>query len=204
MIKHATSWLAVLAVVASSAVPATYADAREAKVKYAKSEVDRAVGKCVGSVIGGALLGALVGGIIGGKRGTGVGAAAGAGAGAAYCAVLISNAKRKDRIIAAQIAAGAYTNQTYTTEFGDDNGQVMHFSGSASPSRQIDSAALLPVKYKTESGEVMASPVLDTGGQECRSVNSSLSGAGNSGALPVQIVCRTSEGNWQPYGLKLA
>lgn len=178
------------------------ANAKEAKVKYAKSEVDKAAGKCVGSILGGALLGALVGRVVGGKKGTGAGAAVGAAAGTAICAILMTNAKRKDRILAAQIASANHTSRPYVTQFGDDNGQITTFAGTASASRNIDSAKLIPVRYKTEDGTEVASPVFDTGGQECRSVSSSLSSGGNIGKLPEQMICRTADGNWQPYGVK--
>lgn len=199
MIKHVTGWLAVF-----SLVVATAGAAKEPKIKYAKSELDRAVGKCVGSILGGALLGALVGRVVGGKKGTGAGAVVGAGAGAAICVVLVNNAKRKDRIIAAQIEAATHTKRPYTTDFGNDNGDMMHFVGTAGNDRTIDSAKLLPVKYKTQTGEEIASPVLDTGGQECRTVESTLSGAGSATSLPDQIVCRTPQGDWRPYGMKTA
>jgi len=203
MKKQAAAWLAGWAMIVASIVPSTTM-AKDQKVKYAKTEVDRAVGKCVGSVLGGALLGALVGGLVGGKKGVGAGVAVGAAAGVGVCAVLINNAKRKDRIIAAQIESATHVDRTYVTEFGDDNGQVMHFTGNAGNDRLIDSAALLPVKYKTGAGEDMASPMLDTGGQECRTVSSTLSGNGSASALPDQLVCRTSEGDWRPYARKSA
>ena len=81
---------------------------------------------------------------------------------------------------------------------------MMHFAGTANNDRMIDSTKLLPVKYKTGTGEEIASPVLDTGGQECRTVESTLSGGGKSGALPDQIVCRTTAGDWRPYAMKTA
>ena len=97
MIKHLTGWLAALAIVAASTMPMASA-AKEQKVRYGKSEVDRAIGKCVGSVLGGALLGALIGGLVGGKKGTGAGAAVGATAGAAVCAAKGPHHRRPDRI----------------------------------------------------------------------------------------------------------
>ena len=60
-----------LALLALAFAPCS-AMAKPGKVKYAKTEVEKARGKCVGSVIGGALVGALVGRVVGGKKNTAV------------------------------------------------------------------------------------------------------------------------------------
>ena len=179
--------------------------AKPAKVKYAKTEVEKARGKCVGSIIGGALLGAVVGRVIGGKKNTAEGAVAGLAAGSIVCAILMSNAKRKDRIIAAQMAAATYQSTPYRTYFADDNGRQTTFVGRSGASEHFPASRLQPVKYEDMYGLSVASPVPLAGGQECRAVNSALEDySGNSAQLPQQYVCRTAEGNWQPYGLKKA
>ncbi len=77
------------------------------QVHYGKTEVEKASHKCVMTVGGGALLGAGLGALIGGGKGAAIGAVGGGAAGATVCAVLLSNAKHKDQIIQAQLAAAA-------------------------------------------------------------------------------------------------
>lgn len=179
--------------------------AKPTKVKYAKTEVEKARGKCVGSVIGGALVGALVGRVVGGKKNTAEGAVVGAVAGSIVCAILLSNAKRKDRIIAAQIASANYQQAPYRTYFANDNGQQMTFVGRGGASEHVAAARLRPVKYTSLDGLAAASPVPLAGGQECRAINSALiDNTGNNAELPNQYVCRTAAGDWQPYGLAKA
>jgi hypothetical protein len=73
----------------------------------------------------------------------------------------------------------------------------VQFTGRAGASQTVDAALLLPVRYKAPDGTKLASPVLDTGGKECRLVDSSLATA----ALPGQLTCRTPAGNWEPYAM---
>lgn len=173
------------------------------KIKYAKTEVEKARGKCVGSVLGGALLGAVVGRAIG-KGGTATGAAIGAAAGAGICAIILSNAKRADRIIAAQIASAANPDSPYRTTFAADDGtSVMTFEGRAGARQSIDAARLQPVRYMTLDGAKAESPVLVGTNQDCRQVTSTLAGTNGAAALPMQTVCRTPEGDYRPYGVQM-
>lgn len=175
------------------------------KIKYAKTEVEKARGKCVGSILGGALLGALVGRATG-KGNVGAGAAVGAAAGVGICAVILANAKRADKIIAAQIASAQFQDQPYTTTFAADDGTSMTtFEGRAGAAENIDAARLQPVRYMSISGAQMESPVLAAGQQDCRAISGSLSGTNDVKAtLPTQYVCRTPEGDYKPYGLQMA
>jgi len=174
------------------------------KIKYEKTEVEKARGKCVASVVGGALLGALVGRAVS-EKGALVGAGIGAGAGAAACAVIMANAKHADRIIAAQIASAQYQAAPYTTTFvADDGTSTTRFEGKAGASESIDAARLRPVRYMTPDGGKAESPLLASGGQDCRAVSSSLGTADDARvALPTQYVCRTPEGDYRPYGVTL-
>lgn len=174
------------------------------KINYAKTEVEKARGKCVGSVLGGALLGALVGRATG-KGNTAAGAAIGLAAGVGVCAVILANAKRADRIIAAQIASAKFQDQPYTTTFAADDGTSMTtFEGRAGVSENIDAARLQPVRYMSLEGARMESPVLAAGQQDCRAISGSLSGTNEvKAALPTQYVCRTPDGDYKPYGLQM-
>jgi len=174
-------------------------------IKYAKTEVEKAKGKCVGSVLGGALLGALVGRATG-KGGVAAGAALGAAAGVGVCAIILANAKRADKIIAAQIASANYQDTTYRTTFAADDGtSATTFEGRAGASESIDSVRLQPVRYMSLDGAKMESPVLAGGGQDCRPISGSLAGANDvRAALPTQYVCRTPDGDYKPYGLQMA
>ena len=175
------------------------------KIKYAKTEVEKARGKCVGSVLGGALLGALVGRATG-KGNTGAGAAIGAAAGVGICAVILANAKRADKIIAAQIASAQFQDRPYTTTFAADDGTSMTtFEGRAGASENIDAARLQPVRYMSIDGAKLESPILAAGQQDCRAISGSLSGTNDvKAALPTQYVCRTPEGDYKPYGVQMA
>lgn len=175
------------------------------RIRYAKTEVEKARGRCVGSVVGGALLGALVGRATG-RDNTATGALIGAAAGVGVCAIILANAKRADRIIAAQIASANFQGQPYTTTFAaDDGASMMTFEGRAGASQTIDAARLQPVRYMTLEGGRIESPVLAAGGQDCRAISASLSdGSASKAALPTQYVCRTPEGDYKPYGLEIA
>lgn len=178
--------------------------AQAEKIKYAKTEVEKARGKCVGSVLGGALLGALVGRATG-KSGLAAGAAIGAAAGVGVCAIILANAKRADKIIAAQIASANYQNATYRTTFAADDGtSETTFEGRAGPSESIDAVRLQPVRYMSLDGAKMESPVLAGAGQDCRPISGTLGGANDvRAALPTQYVCRTPDGDYKPYGLQV-
>lgn len=175
------------------------------KIKYEKTEVEKARGKCVASVLGGALLGALAGRAVskkGALAGAGIGAAAGVGA----CAIIMANAKRADKIIAAQIASAQYQDVAYKTTFAADDGTTSTtFEGKAGASESIDAARLRPVRYMTLDGAKTESPVLASGNQDCRAVSSSIGGTNDVRAnLPSQYVCRTPEGDYRPYGVTMA
>jgi len=174
------------------------------KIKYEKTEVEKARGKCVKTVLGGALLGALIGRATG-KGGTLAGAGIGAAVGAGACAVIMANAKRADRIIAAQMASAQYQNVAYTTTFAADDGSMTTFEGRGGATESIDGARLRPVRYMSLDGVQMASPVLPAGKQDCRPVSSSIGGAdGSRASLPSQTFCRTPEGDYKPYGVNMA
>jgi len=171
----------------------------DAKPKYAKTEVERAAGKCVGSVLGGLLLGGLIGGLVDKKKGAVTGAAIGVGVGGIVCAVLMNNARHKDEIIAAQIAAANSIKHPYQTQFADDNGQVVAFTGQATNATYLQNA-LVPVKYKNVAGEKIVSP-LPGAAPVCRKIDSALTYSPSERAtLPTQVVCRDDEESWQPYG----
>ena len=165
------------------------------RVKYAKTEVEKATGKCVAAVLGGALLG----GLLGGKKG----AVIGAGAGSLMCVILQVNARNKDKIIAGQIAAAAAAeNGQYSEVMQDEQNRPLVFVAQAGPSQLVDGSKLMSVQYSTPGSGSVSSPSLDTGGHECRQVNSAMSyGENQTSLLPAQIVCRTSDGDWQPYAV---
>lgn len=177
--------------VAQSTYPGT------ASVHYAKSEVEKASGKCKATVIGGAILGAALGGLLGGRRGVAFGALGGTVAGATVCGVIMANARHRDQIIRAQIAAAASRDGNYTGSWTDDSGKPVIFTAQAGGVRQIDGSKLTPVKYTDSDGTERASPVLDTGGRDCRAVGGSFAGA--SGSAPQQLYCRTVAGDYEPY-----
>jgi len=178
--------------------------AHAANVKYAKTAVEEARGKCVAAIIGGGLLGAIVGSAVS-KKGTGAGAGIGAVAGGGACAIIMANAKKADRIIAAQIASAQHQDSVYTTTFTGDGGSATTFEGRASGSEAIDAANLRPVRYMTLDGVSTASPTLTAGAQDCRAVSSSITDGDNGRAdLPMQYVCRTPSGDYQPYGVQMA
>lgn len=185
----------ISAVVISSmmvaSIPAGWA---ASKPKYAKTEADKAIGKCVAAVIGGALLG----GLAAGKKNRGTGVLVGAAAGGAVCAVLMANAKRKDRILAAQRET-AMRNENYATSFQDDDGNPMQYRGMVSSTAEIDGGQLVPVKYTPLGGGSAVSPQLGTGGHECRFVDSAIGSAQGAAGIPSQAFCRTDSGDWEPY-----
>lgn len=169
--------------------------AGKARAKYAKTEVEKATGKCIAAVLGGALLG----GIIGGKKG----ALIGAGAGSVICVILQVNAHNKDKIIAGQISAAANSENGYYSEIMVDNqNRPVAFAAQSGQIEMVEGSNLIPVRYNNASLGTVTSDVLDTGGQECRQVNSGMSyGENQTTLLPSQVVCRNSEGDWQPYAL---
>jgi hypothetical protein len=198
VIKHFTkmSKITIAVLIATCSLPTESYGQSSRPVRYAKSEVQKATGKCVAAVFFGGILGGVVGGAVDGRRG----AARGLGSGAIVCALIMSTAKRKDRIIAAQIAAASAQNGSFSTSFNDDNGRPIQLQTQASTPQTIEGARLTPVKYEVSGGQV-ASPVLDTGGQECRVVSGSIAGAEGIGVLPDQYVCRTPSGDYAPYEL---
>lgn len=191
--KMAMRWLVALAAAFSLAVTGP---ALAKKPKTAKTEVSKAVGKCVGLVLGGALLGAL----LGGKNGRGGGAALGAGAGAAACALVVANAKRQDRIIAAQreAASAALDSGIHYASFRDDNGREVQMASRAQDA--VVTGPLVPVKYELDGAE-RVSPVLEAAAPTCRYVDSELTAADGSAAIPRQLYCRTADNAWEPYAV---
>lgn len=188
--RNSISLLASTALIAASIVstPAL------AKTRYAKTEVEKSIGKCLVTVAGGGILGFL----IGGKKDRAKGAVLGAAAGGVACAVIMRNAKRKDNIIAAQRETAAH-GASYRTVFQDDDGTDVTYSGTIQDSNMMESGKLIPVKYTAADGSTSYSPTLKTGGAECRTVSSSLSYASENSGLPGQVFCRTPTGDWEPY-----
>jgi hypothetical protein len=172
------------------------------QVHYGKTEVEKAHGKCVATVAGGALLGAGLGALIGGRKGAGIGAIGGGAAGATVCAVLIANAKHKDQIIRAQMAAAASPDGSYSSSWMDDKGNPVAFTAQAGAVRQVDGARLIPVRYQGANGAQMASAALDTGDRDCREVSGSFAGVKGGGLN--QLVCRTPAGDYEPYEMAKA
>lgn len=166
------------------------------QVHYGKTEVEKATSKCVASVVGGALLGAGLGALIGGRRGLAMGAIGGGAAGATVCAVLIANAKHKDQIIRAQLSAAASPDGTYRNTWTDDHGNPVTFTARAGAVQQVDGSRLIPVRYEGANGTQVSSAI-PTGGQDCRQVSGDFDNA--KGNAPPQVVCRTSDGNYEPY-----
>ena len=189
---------AALAAVAIVALPFdAAAGSNDYRGVYGKSEVDKASSKCVATLAGGALLGAGLGAMFGGRKGAGIGALAGGAAGATICAVLISNAKHKDKIMQAQAAAASRADGTYSTSWNDDKGNPVAFTAQASATRQVDGSRLVPVRYQTADGSQVASTSLETGGRDCRDVSGSFANA--KGNAPAQLYCRTPAGDYEPY-----
>lgn len=161
-----------------------------AKPHYAKTEVQKAVGKCIATVMGGALLGALLGG-----RNRGRGAVIGAGVGAAACALIMAAAKRQDRILAAQQAA-ARSGSDYVDTFADENGNPMRV---VSRGEAIQAPPkLIPVAYEV-GGQKLVSPELPGPDFQCRKQSAELTGSDGTTSVPGQIWCRTPEGDYAPY-----
>jgi hypothetical protein len=171
------------------------------QVHYGKTEVEKASHKCVMTVGGGALLGAGLGALIGGGKGAAIGAIGGGAAGATICAVLLSNAKHKDQIIRAQLAAAASPDGTYRATWTDDKGKPVAFTAQAGASQQVDAARLIPVRYEGANGAQMTSAI-PTGGRDCREVSGDF--ANTKGRAPTQLVCRTPEGAYEPYEMSKA
>ncbi|MEE4210483.1 MAG: hypothetical protein V2I43_14620 [Parvularcula sp.] len=177
----------------------TEAEARTRKVKYAKSEVDKAVGKCVGTVLGGALLGAL----IAGKRDRAKGALAGAAVGGGICALIVDDAKRKDRLFEAQLRAAEAESGQHSASFTDETGANATVVASAGEAQMMPASMLVPVKYKYADSTTYLSPVLPGPEALCRTTSASLEVAGGGKAdAPEQLICRTETGDWAAYGLK--
>lgn len=193
MHRAATSALAGFAL-AFGPVATQAALAKEAKVKYAKTEIEKANTACVILL----LLG--VGGSIAGGKKT---AKVVLPVTIAACVIIQAVARHKEKVLAAQRATLNAPKGTYQDTLQDQNGQSITFSGTGGANQTIDGAQLQPVKYKSIDGEQLASPVMDTGGKSCRTVSSSLSYSdGRNAGLPPQVFCRTAEGNWEPYAVK--
>jgi hypothetical protein len=189
------SWMKWLAALAAALSLATAGPALAKKPKTAKTEVSKAIGKCVGLVLGGAVLGAL----LGGRNDRGKGAAIGAGAGAAACALVMANAKRQDRIIAAQRAAAqAGGADLHMASFRDDNGREVSMTSRAQDA--VISGPLIPVKYSS-NGTDFVSPELTVAAPTCRYVASELTASDGSAAIPNQLYCRTADNSWEPYAI---
>ncbi len=170
--------------------------AKEAKPRYAKTEIEKANTACAIMLLLG--VGASV---AGGKKTARIALPLTVVA----CIVIQASARHKERILAAQRATLEGGNREFRETFQDANGQNISFSARGSSEQTVDGARLQPVKYRTVDGQQMAAPVMDTGGKTCRSVGGSLSYSdGRSADLPAQVFCRTAEGDWEPYSVRTA
>lgn len=175
---------------------ATVADAKPKKVKYAKSEIDKAIGKCALSVLGGAVLG----GLIAGKKNRATGALGGAAIGGIVCALIVDDAKKKDRIYQAQLAAAQSPQGRYTMTLVADDGQKETYTARASDPLMTPVNLLVPVRIKLTDGIVRESPVLPGPDAICRNSDVSAQlGDGNAFTAPTQVMCRSDAGDWYPY-----
>lgn len=172
------------------------------KIKYERTEVEKARGKCVAAVLFGGIAGALIGRATG-KKNVAEGAVIGLAAGAGACAMIMATAKQKDRIIAAQISAARERNGFYTTTFAADDGQSVMMQAQAGAEQTLSATNLRPVKYSID-GTAAASPVLEGDGQLCRPVAASLQSAAATSNLPSQMICRTPQGDYAPYAVVMA
>lgn len=198
MLKSVLCGGMVLALAASPVIE-TAAEARTPKVKYAKSEVDKAVGKCVGTVLGGAILGAL----IAGKKDRATGALAGAAVGGGICALIVDDAKKKDRLFEAQLRAASAESGQHTSTFTDDAGVKTTVVASAGEAQMMPASLLVPVKYTFADSTTRLSPVIAEPEALCRMTAASIQSASADAAkAPDQLTCRTEAGDWAPYSLK--
>lgn len=197
MLKSVICGGVVLALAASPVIEVA-AEARAPKVKYAKSEVDKAVGKCVGTVLGGALLGAL----IAGKKDRAKGALAGAAVGGGICALIVDDAKKKDRLFEAQLRAASAENSLHSSTFTDDAGVQTTVMASAGEAQIMPASLLVPVKYTFADSTTSVSPAIVGPDALCRTTAASIQSASVATAkAPDQLVCRTEVGDWAPYSL---
>lgn len=197
MLKSVLCGGMVLALAASPLIEGAAA-ARAPKVKYAKSEVDKAVGKCVGTVLGGAFLGAL----IAGKKDRATGALAGAAVGGGICALIVDDAKKKDRVFEAQLRAASAQNGQHTSTFTDDAGVKTTVVASAGEAQMMPASLLVPVKYTFADSTTSLSPAIAEPEALCRMSAASIQAASQEMTkAPDQLVCRTEAGDWAPYSL---
>jgi outer membrane lipoprotein SlyB len=175
---------------------ATVADAKPKKVKYAKSEIDKAIGKCALSVLGGAVLG----GLVAGKKNRAAGALGGAAIGGVVCALIVDDAKKKDRIYQAQLAAVQSPQGRYTMTVVADDGQRETYTAQASDPLMTPVNLLVPVRIKLTDGIVRESPVLPGPEAICRGTDVSAElGEGRAFTAPTQVLCRDEIGDWYAY-----
>ena len=171
------------------------------RVRAERTEMSRALRNCGRALAFGTIVGGIAGALIGGRRnraeGLAIGAGAGAGVGGIACAILIANAERQERIIAAQrLAAAGPVGQMQTQMFDDGKGGSLQIVSRAE--EVTPTARLVQVRFQTAAGEQI-SPALGAGTPVCRRVHSDMVSSEGSGALPAQLYCRTPEGDYAPY-----
>lgn len=194
--KPMTLAMAMAMAVSLSLIGASVADAKSGKIKYAKSELDKAVGKCVLTVLGGTILG----GLVAGKKNRAAGALGGAAVGGIFCALIVNDAKKKDRIYEAQLAAARSANGRFTLAAAGDDGQAETYTAIANSPRTVMTERLMPVRVKMSDGIVHESPVLPGPDAICRDSEVSAKLAdGSSFAAPSQLMCRSEDGDWYAY-----
>ncbi len=201
-------FFAALSMVVTPLGQSAEAASKEPKVKYEKTELEKASGKCLWQGIAAVFVGALVGTIVAGRKKRGKGAALGAGAGLAIagvnCALVRKAAKKKQAMIDAQIATAQFNGENYRTNIDYGDGETVTFVGERGDEEKIDGDYLRPVKFQSIAMGKTSSPVLPKGSQFCRQIDSGVIAAdGSQSLLPTQLTCRDSNGDWYPYSSEI-
>jgi len=195
MLKRTMTCLLAVAL-ALGPVNALTAHAKDKKLKYAKTEIEKANTACAVMLLLG--IGASV---AGGKKAARIAIPLTVVA----CIVIQASARHKERILATKRAALESGNREFRETFQDTDGQNITLRAKGGSEQIVDGARLQPVKYLGAEGQQMAAPAMDTGGKTCRSVGGTLSyDDGRSADLPPQVFCRTAEGDWEPYAIQTA
>lgn len=158
-------------------------------------QIDAVAQRCIASVIGGAFIGALAGAASGGGRAIGTGAAIGAGAGGALCAVMAAlDAQDRARIREAQLQAattGSIQSQTYVGADGRQRRILVR-------PQPVDASIVTPTTLPNGSPSA-SKAAAEKGERVCRRLDTTTDVATvGSVDIPVQIVCRSPTGEWQP------
>lgn len=145
----------------------------------------RAVGQCAFTVVGGALLGAA----LSSKSDRTTGALIGAAVGSAACSVLMEVAAKEDKArLAAEERAAIEANRSSTKTFKTQTGK------QAKVRTKVTKASVPPAKKTVASTAKAEAPKFTA----CRKVSQNVEVGGSSAAMPEQLWCRVSTGDWQP------